>query len=95
MLYMTNNDSWSTWEAKAKFSELLRRVREGQTITVTYHGEPVAEVRPLKPQAGIAARIERLEARGLLSVPERAMPALSPLAPRPGGLSRFLEDRHR
>jgi prevent-host-death family protein len=91
---MTSSDSWPTWEAKARFSELLRLVREGRTITVTYHGEPVAEVRPLKPESGIAARIERLRSRGLLSIPESVDGPLAPLASRPGGLARFLDDRH-
>lgn len=92
---MTTPKIWSTWEAKARFSELLRLVREGQTVTVTYHGKPVAEVRPLSDQAGIAARIERLRARGLLSMQDRTGPTLQPIAARPGGLRRFLEDRHR
>ena len=35
-------------QAKAKFSEVLRHVREGKTITISYRGEPVAELRPLK-----------------------------------------------
>jgi prevent-host-death family protein len=92
---MSTSKIWPTWEAKARFSELLRLVREGQTVTVTYHGKPVAEVRPLSDQAGIAARIERLRARGLLSVHERTGRTLRAIAPRPGGLRRFLEDRHR
>ncbi|MEQ9568969.1 MAG: type II toxin-antitoxin system prevent-host-death family antitoxin [Longimicrobiales bacterium] len=91
---MTTPDVWPTWEAKARFSEMLRIVREGRTVTVTYHGEPVAEVRPLNTRTGIEARLERLRSRGQLTVHERpdAMPA--PLATRPGALERFLEDRH-
>ena len=39
---------YSLYEAKAKFSEIVRAVRErGDTITITYHGEPVAEMRPI------------------------------------------------
>ena len=33
-------------QAKAKFSEVLRHVREGKTVTISYRGEPVAELRP-------------------------------------------------
>jgi prevent-host-death family protein len=91
---MTTSQSWPTWEAKARFSELLRLVRAGQTITVTYHGEPVAEVRPLDPAAGITARIQRLRSQGVLSVAEAPDEPLEPLASRPGGLSRFLRDRN-
>ena len=33
-------------EAKAKFSEMLRRVGEGAEIVVTSHGRPVARIVP-------------------------------------------------
>lgn len=92
---MANSDIWPTWEAKARFSEMLRIVREGRTVTVTYHGEPVAEVRPLKAHAGIEARMERLRRGGQLTIHERPDGMPAPLASRPGALERFLEDRHR
>ena len=38
--------TYSTYEAKARFSEILRRVREGRSVNITYHGEVVAEIRP-------------------------------------------------
>ena len=43
--------TYSTYEAKARFSEVLRQVREGETVTVTYRGEPVAEIRLIQPKA--------------------------------------------
>ena len=91
---MTDSNVWPTWEAKARFSEMLRIVREGRTVTVTYHGEPVAEVRPLKPQSGLEARLERLRRRGQLTVHQRPEGMPAPLVSRPGALERFLEDRH-
>ena len=36
----------SVHEAKAHFSELLRRVESGETIVVVRHSRPVAEMRP-------------------------------------------------
>ena len=48
---MSDEDTFSTYDAKARFSEVLRRVREGRTVTVTYQGEPVAEIRPLDRSA--------------------------------------------
>ena len=33
-------------EAKAKFSEMLRRAGEGEEIVVTSHGRPVARILP-------------------------------------------------
>lgn len=35
--------SFSLYDAKARFSEIVRMVREGTSVTVTVHGEPVAE----------------------------------------------------
>ena len=43
--------TYSAHEAKARFAEVLRRVRDGETVTVSYRGEPVAEVRPLPERA--------------------------------------------
>ena len=41
---------YSTHQARARLSELLRHVRDSKTVTITYRGEPVAEVRPLEPE---------------------------------------------
>jgi len=35
-------------EAKATLSALLDRVEKGETVTITRHNEPIAELRPLK-----------------------------------------------
>ena len=43
--------NYSTYEAKARFSEVLRHVREGRTVTVSYRGEPVAEIRSIRAGA--------------------------------------------
>ncbi len=52
-------------EAKAKFSEVVERVRAGQTIVVLRNGEPAAEIRPVAPvpAAVTAERIKALRAR--------------------------------
>ncbi|MDH3734141.1 MAG: type II toxin-antitoxin system prevent-host-death family antitoxin, partial [Gemmatimonadota bacterium] len=57
---------YSTYEAKAKFSEILRQVREGKTITISYHGEPVAEIRPIEKKQTLEERLDELERRGVL-----------------------------
>lgn len=88
------NPVYSTYEAKARFSELLRMVREGASVTISYRGDPVAEIRPLAPgPEGIEEHFARLEERGIV-VP--AADPRSPLTvgpPNPGGLARFLADR--
>lgn len=86
--------TYSTYEAKARFSEVLRRVREGATITVSYRGEPVAEIRSISgSHSTIEERLEDLERRGVLvSSGERSRP-LAAVAKRPGAVARFLAER--
>lgn len=88
--------TYSTYEAKSRFSEVIRQVREGNTVTVSYRGEPVAEIRPIQkaPQT-IEERLDELERQGVL---ERAKGPRFPRKVgehRPGALKRFLEDRNR
>ena len=52
--------TYSTYEAKTRFSEVLRQVREGATITVSYRGEPVAEIRPIRQKSEMS-KSESLE----------------------------------
>ena len=56
---------YSTHQARARLSELLRHVRDGKTVTITYRGEPVAEVRPLETEVkttpGVNSRAKRYE----------------------------------
>lgn len=91
---MDDRDTFSTYEAKARFSEVLRRVREGRTITVTYQGEAVAEIRPLDRSGGTAARMEWLRSRGVLTSAGVTPRTLGVVAKRPGALRRFLDDRN-
>lgn len=41
----------SAAEANRSFSKLLRAVREGKRVTITSHGEPVAEIGPVDDDA--------------------------------------------
>lgn len=51
VLVDTPNDSLTVHEARAHFSEVLRRVEAGETLVVTRHSRPVVELRPInKPQ---------------------------------------------
>lgn len=89
--------SYSTYEAKSKFSEILRRVRErGETVLVSYHGRPVAEIRPVPEESAdepLAERVERLREAGVLARAEGPRGDLHQLARRPGALHRFLAER--
>ncbi|MBT9586513.1 type II toxin-antitoxin system prevent-host-death family antitoxin [bacterium] len=46
-----NHETYSTYEAKARLSELLRKVRAGQVVTLTHRGEPIVE------RAGVIVRL--------------------------------------
>ena len=83
---------YSTYEAKAKFSEILRRVRAGGTVRISYHGEEVAEVRPLPPPQNLEASLRRMEKEGVVSGAGGST-LLKPIARRLGALARFLESR--
>ncbi len=52
------------YEAKTRLSELLQRVQEGETVTITRHGHPVAKIvgiTPAKrPIEEVVADLERL-----------------------------------
>ncbi len=39
-------------EAKARFSELLERVRQGEEFTITHYEQPVARLLPLQLRPG-------------------------------------------
>lgn len=87
---------YSTYEAKARFSEVIRQVREGKVVTVSYRGEPVAEIRAIQrePQT-LEAHLDELERRGVIvpsGQPKKG--SLRTLARRPGALKRFLDDRN-
>jgi prevent-host-death family protein len=43
------------YEAKTHFSELLKEVRSGQTVTITHHGVAVARLVPVQHDANDAA----------------------------------------
>lgn len=87
-------DTYSLYEAKAKLSAIVRRVREGHSVTVTLRGEPVAEIRPIAaPAPGLDARLKELEDRGAISPAVGRFFRVRPVARRPGALKRFLDER--
>lgn len=87
-------NTYSLYEAKAKFSAIVRKVREGQPVIVTVRGEPVVEIRPIAGKnQGIEARIKELEERGIISPAENPRAKFKPGAHVPGALKRFLDER--
>ena len=67
-------------ELKQNASEVIRRVKAGESVTVTERGEPVAVINPIR-----LSRMEELIAAGLLRPPTGDRHALPP--PRPADVS--------
>lgn len=88
--------TYSVYEAKARFSEVIRQVREGKTVTVSYRGEPVAEIRPtLTPEREtLESRLDALERKGVLVRSGTRWRHAASTEQRPGALERFLAERH-
>ena len=89
-------DTYSLYEAKAKLSAIIRKVREGRPVIVTLHGEPVAEIRAVSPpSSGLGPRIEQLVERGIIVRNQKQESVPRPIAKRPGALKRFLDERDK
>ena len=90
--------TYSTYDAKARFSEVIRRVRDGETLTISYRGEPVAEIRPFeKKKQTLEDRLAEMERKGTLirsKGPRRPWQPVFASEPRPGAVERFLADRN-
>ena len=85
---------YSAYEAKAKFSEMIRRVRAGQRVIIAYRGREVAEISPVeRGGSGLEQSLERLEDLGVVSRGASPARRLKRLVKRPGALERFLESR--
>ncbi len=86
--------TYSTYEAKARLSELLDRVRKGDIVTITHRGEPVAEVSPItRSNTSIGMRLDELRRKGIVSISNEAKGEIKTLARKPGALRRFLDSR--
>ena len=87
-------ETYSTYEAKARFSEILRKVRAGRRVIVTHHGTQVAEIRPIEAGSEtLAERLARLEAEGAVTRAKQPGTLPRPVASRRGALARFLASR--
>ncbi len=85
--------TYSTYETKARFSEVIRHVRDGKTVTVSYRGEPVAEIRPLEGPETIDQRLQELERRGVLVGPRKPRTPFEGGVCVDGALDTFLKER--
>jgi prevent-host-death family protein len=63
----------SAAEANRKFSQLLRKVREGHSVVVTSHGKPIAKLIPIEPDLEARRRaktelLARLDAQAVQDI---------------------------
>ena len=86
-------ETYSTYDAKAKLSEILRKVRRGATVQISHRGEVVAEIRPKRRSIGLQERLDDLSLRGAVGREPASTPRLVPLVSKPGALERFLDSR--
>ena len=87
-------ERYSVYEAKARFSEIVRKVRSKRRIIITYRGKDVAEVVPFQRDSDeLAERLERLEDEGIVTGPRGPVSSLRTLAEKPGALRRLFERR--
>ncbi len=88
------NDLLSVNEAKSRFAEVIRQVRVGRTITISYRGEPVAEMRPTGKSKSCAAQLEELRRQEILIHSKEPRRDIAPDEPSLGALDRFLAERN-
>ncbi|MBN2529789.1 MAG: type II toxin-antitoxin system prevent-host-death family antitoxin [Deltaproteobacteria bacterium] len=88
------SNEYSTYDAKAKFSELLRKVKKNKRIVITSRGIPVAELVPFSSDGeNTLERLSRLEQQGVLDGDPRIRDPFEPLDKAAGALKRFLNSR--
>lgn len=83
---------YSIYEAKAHFSELLRRVKNGAEVTVTERGTPIAKVIPFAAQESFEERLQALSRSGQIIPRSKRGFHFSGRAVA-GALKRFLDER--
>jgi len=82
-------------EAKSKLSEILRRVKQGKSVTISERGRVIARVVPIERPRDLPSRLRRMEADGVLVRRRKKVRGIRAVARKPGALRRFLRSRAR
>lgn len=91
---ITMAKSYSIYEAKARFSEVMRLVQKHARVIITHRGNPIAQILPLDNEStNLAGRIEAFERDGKLAPAPAKRPTWSSLFKKEGALARFIQDR--
>jgi prevent-host-death family protein len=80
-------------EAKSKLSEILRRVKQGRSVTISERGRVIARVVPIERPRDLPSRLRRMEADGVLVRRRKKVRGIRAVARKPGALRRFLRSR--
>ena len=65
-------------EFKARLSSYLRRVQEGEAVTITDRGEPIGQIVPMKKLPTAASRVLALTQSGIIAWNGQKLRANSP-----------------
>jgi prevent-host-death family protein len=65
-------------ELKNRLSEYLRRVKAGETITITERGKPVGQIVPV--QEDLTSRLKKMAAAGVIDWNGQPLPPYQPKA---------------
>lgn len=85
--------SYPVHEAKAKLSEILRRVKQGQRVTISERGREIARVVPIEAARDLATRLAKLEHDGSIAPGSGNTAAIRTVKRKPGALRRFVASR--
>lgn len=81
-------------DLKSKLSEYMRRVRAGEIVVITDHGQPVGRIVPVAQP--LKERLEALAQTGLIQWSGRKLGPAAPVARAHGGMAvadLLVEDR--
>jgi prevent-host-death family protein len=85
--------AYSTREAKSHFNEVIRKVKAGKRVAITYRGEEVSVIVPPANRPDPEQALRLMEEQGLTSSGPIVTGPFQPAVRKPGALKRFLESR--
>jgi prevent-host-death family protein len=80
-------------EAKAKLSEILRRVKQGRSVTISERGREIARVIPVEAPRSLEARLHTFEHEGVIVRGTGDTKMIRSVGRKRGALRRFLQSR--
>jgi prevent-host-death family protein len=88
--------TYSLYDAKARFSEVIRNVEMKRKVIITKRGRPVAEIVPFSGgNETLEEYVRRKEEEGIVQRSSGEPRPFGPVKKIPGLLDAFLEERNR